>query len=282
MKERTMDQQKTFGKRLIILAFLIVFIIPGMFYLAEKARQLSPEVLSVDTDAASNLSVSVRVVSTICEDAEKIDYSLVELSISGGKPPFELTITNSESELSGPYTIIDANSSIRIKVYGGDYFKAVVHSISNDIWSATIGLSPEAEICKATPTFTPEPSATETITNTPIPTNTEIIVISSTFTPTENSPFNSTATDTKRPKPGKTNTAESTQITATTDPQPSKTPDPQPTNTPSPQPTITPINPHPKACEDGIDNDGDGLIDYGNGPQNDPDCSKPSDPKESK
>ena len=68
-------------------------------------------------------------------------------------------------------------------------------------------------------------------------------------------------------------------------PTPSRAPTPAPTRspTPSPSPTASPTpSPTPvPQCSDGIDNDGDRLIDYGLDPLvNDPDCLGPTDNNE--
>lgn len=64
--------------------------------------------------------------------------------------------------------------------------------------------------------------------------------------------------------------------TAEPTPVPTAEPTPQPTPDPTPMPTPTP-EPTPE-CSDGIDNDGDGLIDFGLDPLvNDPDCLSPDD-----
>ena len=278
---------------LIGLFFLLVIFIFGILSITEKVRQISPAqpVLTVDLIATSTLDVSVRVIETICEDADKIDYSLVELNIGGGRPHYELTITNSESVLYGPYTILKKNSPVHIKVYGGDYFTAVIRSNDSRIWSGTIGLPVEAEICKATPTAIQ--IITETISSTLPSTYTETITVAPTFTPTVGfllTPLRNT----REPKPDSTNiTTPPPNSTSTPPPNSTSTPLPKPTSTPLPKPTSTllpkptstnppqltstPINPHPKECEDGKDNDNDGLIDM-----QDPQCKRPSDPKEDK
>lgn len=56
-------------------------------------------------------------------------------------------------------------------------------------------------------------------------------------------------------------------------PQPTPNPTPQPTPQPTPVPTPDPTPPPSFACSDGIDNDGDGLIDF----PNDPGCTSSSD-----
>ena len=296
-----MGQQKSSSNRsygIVLLIFL--FVVFGMLYLAEKVRQISPAQpeLTVDVDTTSSLAITAVVIETECENVTTIDYSLVELSISGGKPPYDLTITNSKFQLLGPFSVASNNTPIQIKIYGGDFFRAEIHSYAGENWSAMIALPTEAKICNIFPTDTLEP----TDTNTPVPTHTEIITPSLVYTQILPSPLYETATNTKRPGTGTTNTQASPHITVTTysqssdtplpkstdtphpqstntpRPQPTDTPRTQPTNTPRPQPSVTPINPNPHACEDGIDNDGDGLTDY----PADPDCKKPSDTHEDK
>jgi hypothetical protein len=75
------------------------------------------------------------------------------------------------------------------------------------------------------------------------------------------------------PTPGSTPTP---MPTAVPTPTPSPTPIPTPTPVPTPEPTPVPL----AQCADGIDNDGDGLIDFGSDPENDPGCSSPEDDKE--
>jgi hypothetical protein len=66
-------------------------------------------------------------------------------------------------------------------------------------------------------------------------------------------------------------------------PRPQPTPEPRATDTPLPRatstpksPPPTPINPNPRQCEDGKDNDRDGKTDY----PSDPDCGSPTDDSE--
>jgi hypothetical protein len=146
---------------------------------------------------------------------------------------------------------------------------------------------------------------TEIYTMTLMPSNTETISQSPTTTLVFVDQTHPAATDTRNPKPGKTSTISFPSSTAMSSNQPSKTPDPQstdtnpkatdthqlqPPDTPRPQPTEPPapeptktsappptvIIPNPKECEDGIDNDGDTLIDY----PNDPQCTRSGDPHE--
>jgi len=282
------DQQKTHkqssGPVSLSLVVLIAFFVWAFITLEKRSVPSEPitpptPILTVETQISS-LLVSVRIINTVCEDDRKIDYSAVELNIDGGTPPYELTVTNSVSELFGPYVIISNNFPVRIKVYGGEFFTATVRSSIGEIWTGIISLPSEDEFCKVAPTFTSEPANTETIIDTLVPTNTETVTPSPTLTPRP------TATDTKKPKPEKTNTGQSPHSTDTpvpTDtPEPTDKPEPtdtpHPTNTSVPPPTPTLINPHPRECEDGIDNDGDNLIDFGNDPQ----CNKTSDPHEDK
>lgn len=278
-------KKKQYTSFLGVVFFVIIFVF-ALLFIGEKLRNYSPfskatPIVTVitDTGSSSPLTVSVRVISTECEDMQKIDYSLVELSVSNGTPPYTLTITNSKAELSGPYTIMSNNSPVKIKVYGGDYFSTAVRSDIGEIWSGTIGLPSDADVCKVTPTDI------ESITSTPEPMNTEIVVIGPTLTLTTNPIFYATVTKTRRPVPANTSTS-TLQIFVVTNPPLTNTPQPQftdiprPTDTSRPQPTVIPtvINPNPRECEDGIDNDNDGDIDY----PADSDCNKPSDSKEGK
>jgi hypothetical protein len=64
----------------------------------------------------------------------------------------------------------------------------------------------------------------------------------------------------------------------TAPPTPSPTPPPTPTPSPTASPTATPSPTPIPQCSDGVDNDGDGLTDYGLDPLvNDPQCSSPAD-----
>lgn len=79
-------------------------------------------------------------------------------------------------------------------------------------------------------------------------------------------------------QPGIQSPAPTTRLTAT--PRPTRSPSPVPTLAPTPVPTPEPTAAPPE-CSDGLDNDGDTLIDYGLDPLvNDPGCLSPDDDSE--
>ncbi len=248
-----MDQRNSSSPyaSLLILFFLIAIFVVVMLFITNNLKQIiSPSIpptpeLSLSTNIPSPLTVSVRIIETICENAEKIDYSVVELSVSGGRSPYELTITSSNLEPSGPYLILSDNLPARIKIYGGDHFTVVVRSDAGEIWSGNMGLPAEAQFCKVSATPTLEPVATEPvleISSTPNLPNTEIITESPTATQTPTAVAgNATPTNTRKPRPTptRTNTPAFSQPTPTASPKTPGEPDPEPTNTPRPQPTNT-------------------------------------------
>ena len=98
------------------------------------------------------------------------------------------------------------------------------------------------------PTNSPTPTPTTSPTTTPTPTN------SPTSTPT-------------------TSPSTSPSPTQSVSPTPSNTPSSTPSATPSSTPTSTPTPPAKKQCEDKLDNDGDGFIDF----PGDPGCTSTTD-----
>ncbi len=291
MAQRNFDTDDHSRRTILVLLWVAVFV-AVMGLLLSMIREKFPEgfippPVIVFTESASTLSGNVSVISTTCVDAETIDFSVVEVSVSGGTPPYDLTITNAQREPSGTYVLLADNDPLRVKVYGGDYFRVLARSAKNETWIGTIRLPAEVDICRTGFAPTLQPTATS-ITNTPEPSATETIAPTSTWTaistPTATL-FQWTATSTRRPRPDSTNTAVIVQPTATPDPRPSDTPRPQPTDTSPPMPRATdtpkrpaptPINPNPRQCEDGKDNDRDGNTDY----PSDPDCGSPTDDSE--
>lgn len=134
--------------------------------------------------------------------------------------------------------------------------------------------------------FTPTPEATPSAT----PTSSDDASPSGDASPTPASadpaadpapdPTRAGSIRTATPRPTSappTPTVSPTRQAATPTPSPTHTPSPTPAPTPSPTPAPTPTPPQPE-CSDGIDNDDDGLIDYGLDPLvNDPDCLSPDD-----
>jgi hypothetical protein len=101
--------------------------------------------------------------------------------------------------------------------------------------------------------------------------------------PSEDGPAPSFATPqpTSQPFPPPAPTAAPTftaQPTPTVAPTPLPTPTPTPEPTPSPTPTPTPEPTPAPECSNGVDDDGDTLIDFGIG--GDPGCTSPDDPSE--
>jgi hypothetical protein len=143
------------------------------------------------------------------------------------------------------------------------YFKDVTGKVADDFTvRSNVGAA-------ATPTASP--TATPTATATPTPAATPV----ATATPTPAATPTATATPTT-PRP-----------TATPTPAPTRTPTPAPSATPTPAPTATPLPtpiptpapaPDPLACADGVDNDGDGRVDY----PEDRGCKSTDDPYEQK
>lgn len=243
-----MPEQKSSESRLYGRVFLIVIcVVIGMIYLSDRIRDVSPTQppLTVETGTSSSLAISSVVIKTECEDSETIDYSVVEMRINGGQPPYDLTITNSKFQTVGPFKVTENNEPIQIKIYGGDYFSAQVHSSDKKDWSATISLPSEAEICKILSTATLPPNATAAPVDTPFPTDTEVVSptdtppLTDTPLPTDSILVDLTALDTQEPEPGKTQTAKPPQVTHTSKPQSSKVPEVQPSNTTHPQSTNT-------------------------------------------
>jgi hypothetical protein len=275
----TIVRKSSINQSLLFLGAIIVIVIfvLGLTTLTNKLRirfgRVPQPELIIEPIPGSKLEVEAKVIETVCLSAATIEYSLVDMYIQGGVAPYKLTVINSESHSSGPYTI-DNNLPARIKVYGGDYFTAQVVSDDGRDWTGKIELPAEDKFCQAAPT--------SLFTDTPFPTNTEIVVVFATDTPRETSPQ---ATNTHRPSRA-TPTVEvihpATNTNTVPPPQKTDTPEPpsQKTNTPEPPPppTPTPIIPNPRACEDGVDNDEDKLIDF----PADPDCKKASDPHEDK
>jgi hypothetical protein len=140
------------------------------------------------------------------------------------------------------------------------YFEDVAGRVADDFSvRSSVGLAgPPAPTPTSTPTPTatptPAPTATPTVspTQTPAPTATPTPTPSQTPAPTATPTPTPTATATPTPAPTTTSTA-----VPTTTPTPVPTPTPLPTPAPSPS-----VPPAPVACADGIDNDGDGRVDY--------------------
>jgi hypothetical protein len=290
MAQRNLDVDIHSRRLVLVLLWVAVFVVL-MGLISSMIRERFPEgfippPVIISTVGTSQLSVHASVISTTCVDAETIDFSVVEVSVSGGTPPYDLTIINSQLEQSGPYVLLVDNEPLPLKVYGGDYFRVQVRSAKGEPWSGQIGLPVEVDICRSG--FAPTPETTTTLViNTAAPSATETIVPSSTFTPISTPTptlFQWTATNTRGPRPDNTNTT--VPATATARPQPSDTPrPPEPTVPPPTQPKATnipkspaptPIIPNPRQCEDGKDNDRDGNTDY----PSDPDCGSRSDDSE--
>jgi hypothetical protein len=273
------------SRRLVLVLIWAAVFVVLMGLISSMIRERFPEgfippPVIISTVGTSPLSVHASVISTTCVDADTIDFSVVEVSVSGGTPPYDLTIINSQLEQSGPYVLLVDNEPLPVKVYGGDYFRVQVRSAKGEPWSGQIGLPVEVDICRTG--FAPplEPTAI-LFTDTAAPSATETILPTSTLIPTATPTatlFQWTATSTRRPGPDSTNTA--VQPTATSRSRPSDTPRPDPTDplptppkaTHTPKPP-TPVNPNPRQCEDRKDNDRDGNTDY----PDDPDCGSPSD-----
>jgi len=304
MGKQTITQNQPYGGRTLLLVFCVVIAMVFLVKITTGESLVQPKV-DITPLETSSLTISTVVVTTECEDSETIDYSLVEMRIGGGQSPYDLTITNSKFQTVGPFKVTENDKPIQIKIYGGDYFTANVHSKDNKDWSAVISLPSEAEICQRIPTVTVPPSPTPLPIDMPPPTDTEVVFLSDTPMPTSVTsidlttmvatkksesektltPKPSQATNTLRPPSTNTSVPQATNTlrppsTNTPVPQATLTPIPQYSNTPPPQPTLTPtpINPNPHECEDGLDNDGDGKIDY----PADSECKKPSDQHEDK
>jgi hypothetical protein len=223
-----------------------------------------------------DIVATFSIVSIDCLDSITVNYSLVDLFVSGGKFPYTLIIINSLNEKLGPFTIPDSSQPLQLKIYGGDWFQATVQSYDGLKWVGKIAVPLEDTYCQKIVPATFTPTLTFTPTPTPTPTNTPPGVIeASTRAPNGNNNNQST----KTPYPPATNPP-ATNPPATNPPatNPPAT-DPPATNPPATDPpaTNTPIIINPKECEDGVDNDGDQLIDLA-----DPQCKKASDPTEDK
>ena len=121
-----------------------------------------------------------------------------------------------------------------------------------------------------TPTQTPTATPTHTPTDTPTPTSTATATATPTATPTQTPTHTPTATPTQTPTRTPTHTPTATPTrTATNTPTatPTQTPTRTPTSTATQTPTRTPTLPPgeggqgAQTCTDGIDNDGNHLID---------------------
>jgi hypothetical protein len=267
----------------ILIALFVAGTVYGLGSIAEEMirrySQDSQPTLMVVPESGSQLSVKAKVVETVCENERIIEYSLVDVSIDGGLAPYELTIKNSDLQITGSFTIKN-NVPARIKVFGGDSVSAQIRAKNGESWSGIITLPADYEYCKRIGTFKTTPSST--FTDIPVPTNTKIIMVA-TNTPRQSSPV---ATNTNKPVAATSTTvpvifSPTSQPPTIAPPQATSTSPAQRTNTSAPvQTTATSQStsaPNLQECEDGLDNDGDTLIDMA-----DPQCSKPSDPHENK
>ncbi len=305
------DQRPSFIGTGIVLVVLVVGLISIASWIKNTITTSRQPTIFIDPYTDSDLNVTADVVNTTCEDDAKIEYSLVNIVLNGGTPPYQLTIVNSHAKLWGPYDIKNNNEPVQIKIYGGDSFNAKIQSSDNKLWEGNIRLPLEDNFCKTAPTETATPIIISSPTLSTPPTSTPIVVIAPTSTefaggelgntpivilnltstetvllieslttnsgnltqssPTSGIPPSATAQSTATFQSGSPSVIPPIQPTVTSPPLPT------PTVAPPPPPTNTPINPNPRECEDGIDNDGDGYIDSA-----DPECKKPSDPHEDK
>jgi hypothetical protein len=270
-------QSSLFARAGIVIFLVFAVIIISMQYLrnlissniSSSLQPVPPLITVIEED----IKASFTIESMECIDEKRVNYAIVNLTINGGILPYDLTLINSKSEIKGPFLVRQDDIPVQLKVYGGDTFTAYIIASNNRAWKGSITILNEDPFCQlvmntiATPsiiatlsaTHTSTATATATYTNTPI----SVIIISSS-TPRNN--------DTNEPS-----TTPAPTILASTDtPVPTVLPATHTPKPPKPLPTDTPINPNPMECEDGIDNDGDTFVDY----PNDPDCKKPSDPRE--
>jgi hypothetical protein len=136
------------------------------------------------------------------------------------------------------------------------YFKDVTGKVVDDFTvRSNLGVAGPA---------TPTPAITRTPTPTPSPTRTPTPTATPTRTPTPTATSAPTRTPTPTALPTPTATVRPTPLptpapTPTGTVSPSALPTAPPTTAPTPVPTAVP---DPVACADGVDNDGDGRVDY--------------------
>ena len=249
---------------LIIIALISILssIISNLVIRTTQTPTIASSPMVVETGPESTIVVKYTAAQVTCLADGVVDYIVIEMFISGGIEPYEIRITNSALEVFGPYILQSEVEPILIKIFGGETIKIQIWSYGSSYpdWEGSISIPSEDSTCFST--------------QTPLPTNT----LSAT------PPVGKTSTNKPPVISTKTRTPAVPLSTSTSIVNPTKTPFiPTVTNVPFtptliPGNTATPINPNPKECEDGIDNDGDGQIDY----PNDPECSRPSDPHENK
>lgn len=180
-------------------------------------------------------------------------------------------IFNLPAFLAGPTTANDPAAPTAEGILGGGPATPTITpqgsaSSAPSASGASASSSPSDEpIGGPSPTVTERPEITTVTPRTAPPT------IDPTREPTSR-PTTTPDPTTRPPTPRPT-------ITPRPTPDPTPSPDPTPVPTPTPPPTPTP-SPTPQ-CSDGIDNDGDGRIDFGLDPEvNDPGCLSPIDDDE--
>jgi hypothetical protein len=289
--------------RIIVVVSIVVVAITSFRWLVDNllnkdtsSAQISvpPTPVVMERGTSPNMDAIPQQVEMHCLGDGKVDYSIFALIISGGFKPYEFQLENMASQVLGPFPIEKDGETIRLKVYGGETVLVKIWSFGSTKpdWTGIVSVPPKDPYCAGTPVPSLSPTFTVTLTFMPTSTTTSMIGItnSPSKTPkrTTNVPATATLTNPIKPSdtpeihPSSTSLPEpsKTAASATDTPVviPSKTPIFIPSDTPKPIviPTITPFNANPKECEDGQDNDGDGLTDY---PQ-DPDCDRPGDPHE--
>lgn len=252
----------------------------------------------LSTTMVDSLTMNSTITELLCNDQGEVETVFYEILTSGGESPYIYEVELSKEKNLGPFIRYE-NESMLFQVDGGKSFTLVVRSFDDKQLKRIISAPTTDRKCKktedalgGTPTVSGTPATSTvattltltaaanifptTVTPTPSGTTTSTSLTTTTATPSGTATSKSSSTTT--PTPSRTATTVSTSTdtstpssTATTISLKTATP----TATPTPTSTIIP-NPNLKECEDGIDNDGDNLIDY----PADPQCTSSKDNKE--
>ena len=308
MSERNSDRNIS-GRYLLAIFILLVVIILvlGLFRSCiGDAASIKPLAVTltntstplVSTTVVDGLTMKSTITEILCNNQGKVETVFYEVITSGGESPYIYEVELSEEKLLGPFIRYE-NEPMLFKVDGGKSFTLTVKSFDDKQLKRMISPPTTDRRCKKTEDALAGTPATSTVittltltaatsiyptTVTPTPSGTTTSISQTTTTPTPSRTATSKSSSTTTPTPSRTATtvAISTNTstpssTATTISLKTATPTLTETATPTPTSTIIP-NPSLKECEDGIDNDGDNLIDY----PADPQCTSRKDNKESR
>ena len=290
MSDRISDKNIS-GRYLLAIFILLVVIILvlGLFRSCiADAASIKPIPVTLTETGTSLLTTTVvdgltmksTITELLCNNQGQVETVFYEVLTSGGESPYIYEVELSKEKLLGPFIRYE-NEPMLFKVDGGKSFILTVKSFDDKQLKRMISPPTTDRRCKKTEdTLAGTPATSTVITTLTLTAATSIYP--TTVTPTPSATATSKSSSTPTPTPSATATTVSTSTntptpssTATTISLTMATPTPSGTATPTPTSTVIP-NPNLKECEDGIDNDGDNLIDY----PADPQCASSKDNKE--